>query len=183
MSNTIGFEIARNQDTNIQMPISLVYAAASDKDRVGLPVPIPPAHEQQRRWRVPAWQESASVSALDVRFFLQATSQEAVAKEALLPDPWACMLVFRRMLEGIPTVEKLLARAQDWGLMIGIIVNNSTEDIRYQIYDKEWDLMQRFPGLGVSFDLIDREDRALEQLVTVQDIDLQFTFWELAHAI
>ncbi len=100
-----------------------------------------------------------------------------------MPDPWACILVFRRMLEGIPTVEKLLARAQDWGVTIWIIVNNSTEDIRYQIYDKEWELMQRFPGLGVSFDLIDREDEPLEQLIPLRDIDLQFTFRELAYAI
>ena len=98
-------------------------------------------------------------------------------------DPRACMLVFRQMLEGIPTVEKLLARAQDWGLTIWIIVNNSTEDIRYQIYDKEWEFMQRFPGLGISFDLIDRDGRHLEQLITLQDVDLQFALWELAHAI
>jgi len=100
-----------------------------------------------------------------------------------MPDACTSMLVFRRMLEGIPTVEKLMARAQDWGLMIWIIVNNSTEDIRYQIYDKEWKLMQRFPGLGVTFDLIDREDRPLEQLVTFQDIDSQFTFREFVHAV
>jgi len=144
---------------------------------------IPPAWEQQRDWHVLTWWETASVNALDVRLLPQATSPEAATKEALVPDPWACILVFRRMLEGIPTVEKLLARAQDWGVTIWIIVNNSTEDIRYQIYDKEWELMQRFPGLGVSFDLIDREDEPLEQLIPLRDIDLQFTFRELAYAI
>ena len=120
---------------------------------------------------------------LDVRLLPQATSYEAVTKEALVPDLRACMLVFRRVLEGIPTVEKLVARAQDWGLTIWTIVNNSTKDVRYQIYDKEWELMQRFPGLGVSFNLIEREDQPLEQLVTLRDIDLQFSFRELAHAI
>ncbi len=99
----------------------------------------------------------------------QPTSFEPVAKEALMPDPWISMSVFRRMLEGVPSVEKLMARTHHWGLRIWIIVNNSTEDVRYQIYDKEWELMQRFPGLGVAFDLIDREDRLLEQLVTLQD--------------
>jgi len=93
------------------------------------------------------------------------------------------MLVFRRMLQGIPAVEKLLARAHDWGLMIWVIVNNSTADTRYQIYDKEWELMQRFSGLGVNFHVIDRQDRPLEQLITLQDIDLQFAFRELSHAI
>jgi hypothetical protein len=114
---------------------------------------------------------------------------EVLMKEALLSDPWACILVFRRMLEGVPTVEKLLARVpwpggqdrQDWDVTIWIIVNNSTEDIRYQIYNKEWELMQHFPGLGVSFDLIDREDEPLEQLVTLQDTDVQFTFRPVAH--
>ena len=120
---------------------------------------------------------------LDVRLLPQASSHEAVTKEALVPDLRACTLVFRRMLEGIPTVEKLVARAQDWGLTIWTIVNNSTKDVRYQIYDKEWELMQRFPGLGVSFNLIEREDQPLEQLVTLRDIDLQFSFRELAHAI
>jgi hypothetical protein len=87
------------------------------------------------------------------------------------------------MLEGIPSVEKLIACAHDWGLRIWIIVNNSTEDVRYQIYDKEWELMQRFPGLGVAFDLIDREDQPLEQLVTLQDMEMQFIFQESIHAI
>ena len=100
----------------------------------------------------------------------QSTSFEPVTKEARMPDPWISMSVFRRMLEGIPSVEKLMARIHDWGLRIWIIVNNSTEDVRYQIYDKEWELMQRFPGLGVTFDLIDRENRPLEQLVTSQDL-------------
>jgi hypothetical protein len=127
--------------------------------------------------------QQASNTLADVRLPTQATSYGAVAEEARLPDPWLSMLVFRRMLTGVPTVEKLLARAQDWGLAVWIIVNNSTEDIRYQIYDKEWELMQRFPGLGANFTLIDREDQPLEQLVTLQDIDLQFTFRELAHAI
>jgi hypothetical protein len=113
----------------------------------------------------------------------QPASIEPVEKKALMPDPWISMSVFRRMLDGIPSVEKLMARTHDKGLRIWIIVNNSTEDIRYQIYDKEWQLMQRFPGLGVAFDLIDREDRPLEQLVTLQDVDVQFTFRGLAHAI
>ena len=113
----------------------------------------------------------------------QATSFEPAAKEALMPDPWISMSVFRRMLEGIPSVEKLMARTHDWGLRIWIIVNNSTEDVRYQIYDKEWELMQRFPGLGVAFDLIDREDQPLEHLMTFQDKDMQFTFQESIHAI
>jgi len=113
----------------------------------------------------------------------QPTSFEPVAKKALMPDPWISMSVFRRMLEGIPSVEKLMARTHGQGLRIWIIVNNSTEEVRYQIYDKEWELMQRFPGLGVTFELIDREDRLLEQLVTLQDIDSQFTFREVVHAV
>ena len=121
-------------------------------------------------------QASNTLIEADVRLLTPATSYGAVAEEARLPDPWPSMLVFRRILEGVPTVEKLLARAQDGGLTVWIIVNNSTEDIRYQIYDKEWELMQRFPGLGANFTLIDREDQPLEQLVTLQDIDLQFTF-------
>jgi len=168
MSNTIGFGIARNQDTDIRVPILTAYAATSDKDRPSLRIP-------------PAWWQTAS--ALGVRLLPQATSHEAVTKETLVPDPWACMLVFRRMLQGIPAVEKLLARAHDWGLMIWVIVNNSTADTRYQIYDKEWELMQRFSGLGVNFHVIDRQDRPLEQLITLQDIDLQFAFRELSHAI
>ena len=118
-----------------------------------------------------------------VRPLPQTPIREAVTKEDRVSEPWLSMLAFRRMLEGIPTVEKLLARVQDWRLTIRIIVNNSTEDIRYQIYNKEWELMQRFPGLGVTFDLVDREDRPLEQLVALQEIDSQFTFPETIHAI
>jgi len=119
----------------------------------------------------------------DVRPLPQTAIHEAVTKEYLVSESWLSMLVFRRMLEGVPTVEKLLARVQDWGLTIWIVVNNSSEDVRYQIYEKEWELMQRFPGLGVTFDLIDREDRPVEQLVALQDIDSQFTFRGTIHAI
>ena len=98
-------------------------------------------------------------------YLSQPASFEPVAREALMPDSWVSMSVFQRMLEGIPSVEKLIACAHDWGLRIWVIVNNSTEDIRYQIYDKEWELMQRFPGLGVAFDLIDREDQPLAMLL------------------
>jgi len=166
MSDTIGLEIA-SQDTSSWSPILVTDAETLDKDWSSLQKPV--------------WRENASVSAVDAFLFPQSTTREAVAKEALMPDPWTSMLAFRRMLEAIPTVEKLMARAHDWGLRMWIIVNNSTEDIRYQIYDKEWEVMQRFPGLGVTFELIDREDRPLEQLVTLQDIDSQFTFREVVH--
>gem|GEM_PF-1612989 len=130
----------------------------------------------------PVSQANKHVREATTPYLPQSTSYEPVAKKALMPDPWISMSVFQRMLEGIPSVEKLMARTHDWGLRIWIIVNNSTEDVRYQIYDKEWELMQRFPGLGVTFDLIDREDRPLEQLVTLQDVDVQLTFRGLAHA-
>ena len=131
----------------------------------------------------PVSQANKHVREATTPYLPQSTSYEPVAKKALMPDPWISMSVFQRMLEGIPSVEKLMARTHDWGLRIWIIVNNSTEDVRYQIYDKEWELMQRFPGLGVTFDLIDREDRLLEQLVTFQDMDIQLTFRESIHAI
>jgi len=182
MSDTIGFGI-RSQDANIPIPIWTTDPETLDKNHEGVDLPVLPPWEQQRYWHVLAWRENTSVNAVHTFLFPQSTNHEAVAKEAVMPDACTSMLVFRRMLEGIPTVEKLMARAQDWGLMIWIIVNNSTEDIRYQIYDKEWKLMQRFPGLGVTFDLIDREDRPLEQLVTFQDIDSQFTFREFVHAV
>jgi len=114
----------------------------------------------------PANEAKKHVREATIPYLPQPTSFELVAKEAIVPDPWISMSVFRRMLEGIPSVEKLMARTHDWGLRIWIIVNNSTEAVRYQIYDKEWELMQHFPGLGVTFDLIDRENRPLEQLVT-----------------
>jgi hypothetical protein len=118
----------------------------------------------------------------DVRHLPQSTTREAVTREYTVSEPWLSLVVFRQMLEGLPTVETLLVRVQDWGLRVWTIVNNSSEEIRCQIYNKEWELMQRFPGLGVTFELIDREDRPLEQLVTLEDIDSQFTFREVVHA-
>jgi len=118
----------------------------------------------------------------DVGPLPQSSIREAVARKYLVSEPWLSLVVFRQMLKGVPTVETLLVRVQDWGLGVWTIVNNSAEDIRCQVYNKEWELMQRFPGLGVAFELIDREDRPLEQLVTLEDIDSQFTFRGPVHA-
>jgi len=106
----------------------------------------------------------------DVHPLAQNTIREAVTREHLVSEPWLSLVVFRQMLEGVPTVETLLVRVQDWGLRVWTVVNNSSEDIRGQIYRKEWELMQRFPSLGVTFELIDREDRPLEQLATLEGV-------------
>ena len=85
MSDTIGLETARRQDTNIRIPILTIDTKVLDKDHDGLALPIPPSWEQQRYWHVLAWRAIASVNASDVRLLPQATSREAIREKIISP--------------------------------------------------------------------------------------------------
>lgn len=66
----------------------------------------------------------------------------------------------------IPPVEQIVASHQESGYEVTIVVNHATEEQRYTIYDAQWDLMGRYPHLGLDFHLLDRRGEPLSELLT-----------------
>ena len=80
-------------------------------------------------------------------------------------------LVFAAMVQSLKVVEKVICQgdASRSELTVWTIVNHATEAQRYAIYDKQWDVMQVFQGSAVEFNLVDREDSPLEDLMQWSD--------------
>ena len=76
-------------------------------------------------------------------------------------------LAFAAMVQPLKVVERVICQgdASRSELTIWTIVNHATEAQRYAIYDKQWDVMQVFQGSAVEFNLVDREDSPLEDLM------------------
>ena len=80
-------------------------------------------------------------------------------------------LTFAAMVQSLGVVEKVICQgdASRSELTVWTIVNHATEAQRYAIYDKQWDVMQIFRGSAVEFNLVDREDSPLEDLMQWSD--------------
>jgi hypothetical protein len=80
-------------------------------------------------------------------------------------------LAFAAMVQPLKVVERVICQgdASRSELTIWTIVNHATEAQRYAIYDKQWDVMQVFQGSAVEFNLVDREDSPLEDLMQWSD--------------
>lgn len=77
--------------------------------------------------------------------------------------------VFAFMVKPLGYVENVVVKGKDGKYNIWTIVNNSTLEQRYAIYDRQWEVMQYFKGVKVEFNLIDREDSPLENIITWDD--------------
>lgn len=81
-------------------------------------------------------------------------------------------VTFRRLLRGVEEVEGILASETTEGVLMCVITNDPSRDHRRTIYSREWELMQRYLGTGFDFHLIDRRDRPLCDVVSVDDSDI-----------
>lgn len=82
----------------------------------------------------------------------------------------------------IPNVEELRVLETKFGFEIWVIVNNASEEIRYAIYDVEWELMRRFQDYVFDFHLIDRRGMDLSSLATFAEETLTVPIIRLAYA-
>ncbi len=81
-------------------------------------------------------------------------------------------LAFRRLLGGLEGVESILASETPEGVIVSVVANNPSREHRRKIFDREWDLMQRYLGTAFDFHLIDRRDRPLCDVVSVDNSDI-----------
>ena len=108
---------------------------------------------------------------------------ETIEQAEKLPyfDPWEAITLFKEMLSSL-SVEALYVQHHDWGFLTWVIVNNSTLEERYQIYECQWELMQRYPDIGFRFNLLDRMGKPLSEFVTLNNFKLVFQVEEQGYA-
>jgi prevent-host-death family protein len=75
------------------------------------------------------------------------------------------------LVASIPSLEAVYVWTRSWGFECWLVANQSTEGERFRLYDVEWILMERFPGPGFKFNLVDREGRPLSKVMSVAGFD------------
>jgi len=70
-------------------------------------------------------------------------------------------------LHHLPTVESIFVQNRPWGFECWVVANQIERGQRFSLYDSEWELMEQFPGVGLKFHLLDRRNRALAGMVTL----------------
>jgi hypothetical protein len=71
----------------------------------------------------------------------------------------------------LTSLESIYIRVKTWGFECWFVANCSTEDERFRLYDLEWQLMEATPDIGFKFHLLDRQDRQLTEVVTLERFD------------
>lgn len=71
----------------------------------------------------------------------------------------------------LTAVESVYVKAKPWGFECWLVVNHSTEDERFRLYDLEWQLMELTPDVGFKFHLVDRQGRPMAEVVTLEPFD------------
>ena len=82
----------------------------------------------------------------------------------------------------LASLESIYVRAKPWGFECWLISNRSTEDERFQLYDIEWQLMETATEIGFKFYLIDRQDRPLAQVLTIEPSDAVVSLLKVQNA-
>jgi len=70
-----------------------------------------------------------------------------------------------RLATSVPSLETVYVWARPWGFECWLVANQSTEEERFHLYDVEWEFMELFPDWGFKFNLVDREDRPLSEVM------------------
>lgn len=76
-----------------------------------------------------------------------------------------------RRIRSIRSAEAVYVKAQPWGFEYWIVVNDSSEDERFRLYDIEWELMELYPAVGSKFHLVDRQGQPLADVLTLEAVD------------
>ncbi len=74
-------------------------------------------------------------------------------------------------IQHLASIEAVYVKTKPWGFEYWLVANGSTEEIRFSLYDIEWQLMELNPEVGFKFHLVDRQGRALAEVVTLEPFD------------
>jgi hypothetical protein len=85
---------------------------------------------------------------------------------------WDVVMTFRERLRGVNGVEGVLGSQGADAILLSVVVNNMERELRRQIYNCEMELMERFLGTEFDFHVLDRRNRPLCDLVSVELSDV-----------
>lgn len=108
---------------------------------------------------------------------LVARSEEAAKREGFQE-----IQIFKNMLTDIPVVEAIIANRLRKGFSIWTVTDQPSEEEVTAIYWKEWELMEHFPETDFDFHVVEREGKPLDELVTLNDVDLFLPLGGSSHA-
>lgn len=106
---------------------------------------------------------------VDVNELLFSHLAAIVTQEELRRRPkelWEEIDVFAEWLGVVPGVEELKVTQKNGGFETWVVVSNASEEVRYAIYDLEWELMRRFPHRTFDFHLVDRQGVDLSSVLS-----------------
>jgi hypothetical protein len=108
------------------------------------------------------------------------TPEPSTTTQTISPQAVAEQIV--REAVSLPSLEAVHVKGRVWGMECWIIVNHSTEEERFSLYDLEWQMMEQLRGVGFKFNLIDRQGRPLDMVVTLEPADASIILPKVYHA-
>ena len=75
---------------------------------------------------------------------------------------------FGDLLSALPEVEAVLANYDHGVMQAWTVVNELPDATESRIYALEGELMDRFPGMGVDFHIIERRGRPLNEIIALK---------------
>jgi hypothetical protein len=88
------------------------------------------------------------------------------------PAVWQVVQAFSKILHDVEGVEGVLGDQTAEGLTLTVVMNNPSKEHRREIYDCEWKLTQRYSDASFDFHLIDRRDRPLCDVASIELSDI-----------
>jgi len=88
------------------------------------------------------------------------------------PAVWQTVQAFRKILQDVEGIEGILGNQTAEGLVLTVVMNNPPRERRREIYDCEWKLTQQYSEASFDFHLIDRRDRPLCDVISIEFSDI-----------
>ncbi len=86
-------------------------------------------------------------------------------------NPTSIATQIANQIHEINSVEIIYVKARPWGYECWIIMNHSTKEERFRLYDLEWLLMEKMTDIGFKFHHIEREDRPIDEIESLDMYD------------
>ncbi len=105
----------------------------------------------------------------------KALAEKAEASEV---ERYTEIMAFRDLVADISPIEAILVSRFQGGYSIWTVIDEPSAAIRAKIYEREWQLMERYPQTGFSFHILEREGEELNNLVSLDRFDLNLLLRE-----
>ncbi|MBI3361728.1 MAG: hypothetical protein HY023_11535 [Chloroflexi bacterium] len=101
-----------------------------------------------------------------------AISSVALPKLDPVREGFAPVIEFYHLLKALPFVESVHADRESDGFVVWVVVSHTEETDREQIYEREWEVMDNYEGVGLDVHLIERDGRTDSDLLAGQNFEI-----------